>query len=191
MLVRFRRRRGRAAPGAGTTRAGLLLGCVLFLGASFQQIGIVYTTAGKAGFITGLYVVLVPILGSGFGHRIGRNPWIGAVLAAVGMYLLSIKEGFRLELGDGLVLASAVFWACHVLLVGRWTLRFDAVELAWRQFATCSVLSLAVAAAVEPVAAAGIAAAAVPILYGGLLSVGVAYTLQVAPEDCTGCDGGG
>lgn len=182
VVVRFRRGRRRPSGPAGTRRAGLLLGCVLFLGASFQQIGIVYTTAGKAGFITGLYVVLVPILGSTLGHRIGLRPWIGAVLAAVGLYLLSVKEGFRIELGDALVLASAFFWACHVLLVGRWTRRFDAVDLAWRQFATCAVLSLAAAALLEPVTVSGLRGAAVPILYGGVLSVGVAYTLQVVAQ---------
>jgi len=127
-------------------------------------------------------VVLVPILGSVFGHRIGVRPWAGAFLAAGGMYLLSVKEGFRIELGDGLVLVSAVFWACHVLLVGRWTRRYDAVDLAWRQFAVCAVLSLLAATVFETVSVTGLAAASFPILYGGILSVGVAYTLQVVAQ---------
>ena len=166
-------------------RCGLLAGCVLFAGAALQQVGIVYTTAGKAGFITGLYVVMVPLFGLFLRQRAGAGTWIGALAAAVGLYLLSVNEDFSIAYGDVLELIGAVFWAGHVLLIGRLSPGMDAtdaVKLASAQFATCSVLSLCVAVAVEPIALAGLARAAVPILYGGLMSVGIAYTLQVVAQ---------
>jgi drug/metabolite transporter (DMT)-like permease len=177
-------RRGRpgASPGRGVVRAGLAAGGVLFLGASLQQIGIVYTTAGKAGFITGLYVVIVPLVATIWRHRVGRGAWIGALLAAAGLYLLSVREGFRISLGDGLVLASAFCWAAHVLVIARWVRRYDAILLALLQFATCSVLSVAVAFLTESFTAQAIRAAAIPIAYGGVLSVGIGYTLQVIAQ---------
>jgi len=166
-------------------RYGLLAGCVLFAGAALQQVGIVYTTAGKAGFITGLYVVMVPLFGLFLRQRAGAGTWIGAIAAAAGLYLLSVNEDFSIAYGDVLELIGAVFWAGHVLLIGRLSPGMDAtdaVKLASAQFAVCSLLSLGVAAATEPMALAGISAAAVPILYGGLMSVGVAYTLQVVAQ---------
>lgn len=159
-----------------------LAGAVLFAGASLQQIGIVYTTAGKAGFITGLYVILVPILGLALRHRPGWGTWAGASSATVGLYLLSVTEGLALARGDSLVLASAFFWAAHVLIIGWLVSAVDPIRLACIQFATCSVLSFLAAFAVETIALGDILAAAVPILYGGLLSVGIAYTLQVVAQ---------
>ena len=162
---------------------GLLAGLVLFAGASLQQVGIVYTTAGKAGFVTGLYVVIVPLLGLLWGQRTPGMTWAGAVLAAVGLYLLTVTDGFTLAEGDGLVLVGAFFWAAHVLLIGRLSGRYvEPVLLACLQFSVCAVLSLIVALATEPVTLQGLEAAALPILYGGLLSVGVAYTLQVVAQ---------
>ena len=185
VLVPFawvRRHRAGAAGGRGSLVVGLAAGGVLFLGASLQQIGIVYTTAGKAGFITGLYVVLVPLLATIWCHRVGRGAWIGALLAAVGLYLLSVREGFRISLGDALVLASAFCWATHVLIIARWSKRHDVILLALIQFATCSVLSLGVAFLTESFTVQAIRAAGIPILYGGLLSVGLGYTLQVVAQ---------
>jgi len=182
------RTREGARPGLDSARLlryGLLAGCVLFAGAALQQVGIVYTTAGKAGFITGLYVVMVPLFGLLLRQRAGVGTWIGAIAAAVGLYLLSVNEDFSIAYGDVLELIGAVFWAGHVLLIGRLSPGMDAtdaVKLASAQFAVCSLLSLGVAAATEPMALAGISAAAVPILYGGLMSVGVAYTLQVVAQ---------
>lgn len=178
-------RRVTAEP-SGVLLGGAIAGTVLFLGASLQQIGIVYTTAGKAGFITGLYVVLVPILGLLLRHRVGVGGWSGAILAAAGLYLLSVRGGFRMGTGDLLVFAGAFFWAAHVLVIGRWTSRVSAIELAAVQFAVCSVLSLLVAAVYETTSLDNVVAAAVPILYGGVCSVGVAFTLQVvAQRDAT------
>ncbi len=190
LIWRMRRTRSREGngPGAATgriVRYGLVAGCVLFAGAALQQVGIVYTTAGKAGFITGLYVVMVPLFGLALGNRAGAGTWLGALAAAVGLYLLSVNEDFSIAYGDVLELIGAVFWAGHVLLISRLSPGMDgtdAVRLAAAQFVVCSLLSLGVGVAVEPVSLAGIADAAVPILYGGLMSVGVAYTLQVVAQ---------
>jgi drug/metabolite transporter (DMT)-like permease len=182
------RAREGGGPGIATARiirCGLLAGCVLFAGAALQQVGIVHTTAGKAGFITGLYVVMVPLFGLALGQRAGAGTWIGAVAAAAGLYLLSVNEDFSIAYGDILELIGAVFWAGHVLLIGKLSPGMDgtdAVKLASAQFVVCAVLSLIAGVATEPITLAGIGGAAVPILYGGLMSVGVAYTLQVVAQ---------
>jgi len=159
-----------------------LAGLVLFGGASLQQIGIVYTTAGKAGFITGLYVILVPIIGLKLGRKASTGTWIGAVLAVTGLYLLSVTEQFTIGKGDFLVLLSAFMWAAHVLWISWLSPRMNPLVLASSQFALCSLLSLMAAYAMEPIFISSILDAAVPILYGGLGSVGIAYTLQVVAQ---------
>jgi len=184
----WRMQKGRSAPGASTgriVRCGLLAGAVLFAGAALQQVGIVYTTAGKAGFITGLYVVMVPLFGLALKQRAGAGTWLGALAAAVGLYLLSVNEDFSIAYGDVLELIGAVFWAGHVLLIGKLSPGMDgtdAVKLAAAQFVTCAALSLGAAVFVEPITWTGISGAGIPILYGGLMSVGVAYTLQVVAQ---------
>jgi drug/metabolite transporter (DMT)-like permease len=166
-----------------TLAGGLLAGLILFAGASLQQVGIVHTTAGKAGFITGLYVVIVPLLGLLWGHRTPWSTWTGAAFAVVGLYLLTLTESFSLAEGDGLVLIGALFWAAHVLVIGWLSGRhIEPILLACLQFIVCAALSLAVAVASEPITLAGLWGGALPILYGGLLSVGVAYTLQVVAQ---------
>jgi len=162
---------------------GLLAGLLLFAGASLQQVGIVYTTAGKAGFITGLYVVIVPLLGLLWGHRTPWSTWAGAALAVAGLYLLTVTDELTLAEGDGLVLVGAFFWAGHVLIIG-WLSgrRVEPVLLACLQFVVCAALSLSVAVVAEPITLEGLEGAGLPILYGGLLSVGVAYTLQVVAQ---------
>jgi drug/metabolite transporter (DMT)-like permease len=139
----------------------------------------VYTTAGNAGFITGLYVIIVPITGLFFGHRPGTGVWVGAVLAVAGLYFINDAPGFRLAKGDLLVLVCAFFFAAHVLIIGRLSPRNPAVPLSIAQFLTCSALSLFIALWRETLVLKDILAAAVPILYGGIGSVGIAYTLQV------------
>lgn len=183
---RRRRREQAVVPTASVLAGGAVAGAALFLGASLQQVGIVYTTAGKAGFITGLYVVLVPILGRFLGQRVGPGGWLGAACAAAGLYLLSVRGAFSIDLGDALVFAGAFFWAAHVLIIGWWTTRVDAIKLAALQFAICSVLSLVIAGLFETTTLDAVRAAAVPILYGGVCSVGIAFTLQVlAQRDAT------
>jgi drug/metabolite transporter (DMT)-like permease len=174
---------GTARPGGKTVLyGGILAGSALFLGASLQQVGLVHTTAGKAGFITGLYVVIVPILGLCYRQRPDAGTWIGAGMAAAGLYLLSVTEQFTIAFGDLLELVGAFFWACHLLILGWLSPRMPVLRLACLQYAWCALLSLAVALVFESIALAAIRAAALPILYGGLGSVGIAYTLQVVAQ---------
>lgn len=181
-------RRSAGAVGAGNggrwiLGGGLLAGLLLFAGASLQQVGIVYTTAGKAGFITGLYVVIVPLLGLWWGQRTPWSTWVGAALAVVGLYLLTLADTLTLADGDGLVLIGSLFWAGHVLVIGWLSGRhIDPVLLAYLQFIICALISLIVAFATESISLDALQAATGPILYGGLLSVGVAYTLQVVAQ---------
>jgi len=163
-------------------QGGLIAGVVLFAGASLQQIGLVYTTAGKAGFITGLYVIFVPIFGFFWGLRLGVGGWLGVSLAVSGLYLLSVTESFALAPGDLWVLLGAIFWAVHVLILSRLSPRLDTIKLACAQFTVCAFLSLIGAALTETVTLEGLKGATIPILYGGILSVGTAYTLQVVAQ---------
>lgn len=173
------------APAAGTSyllKGGILLGLVLFGGASLQQYGLVFTNAGNAGFITGLYVVIVPLLGLFRKQYPHFTVWIAVALAAFGMYFLSIREGFTISAGDLLVLIGAFFWAVHVLVIDVLAPKVDALKLAFLQYAVCTVLSIMVALFAETIALDSILKAAVPILYGGVVSVGIAYTLQVIAQ---------
>jgi drug/metabolite transporter (DMT)-like permease len=163
----------------GFIKGGLLAGIILFAGASLQQAGMIWTTAGKAGFITGLYVILVPMIGYFIGQVIHRNTWAGAFLAVIGLFFLTINERFTIETGDLLVLLSAIFWAIHVQLINSLVKAFNPLYLSIFQFGICAILSLVTALFYEPVHLNGIMDAMIPLLYGGLMSVGIAYTLQV------------
>ena len=163
-------------------KAGLWVGVLLFIAAAAQQIGLVYTTAGKAGFITGMYVVFVPCIGLALGRRYAWPVWAGAALAAVGLYLLSVRGPLRLEAGDALELLGALFWAFHVIALSYLAPRSEPVRLAMTQFYVCGLCSLALACLLEPLAWPAIRAAFWAILYGGAISVGVGYTLQVVAQ---------
>lgn len=164
-------------------RMGLALaGGVLFVSANLQQMGLVYTSAGKAGFITGLYVVIVPLLGVMRGHDVRRRVWIGCALSAAGLYLLSVVGAFSLAPGDGWVLAGALGWAVHVHVVEWLVRRMPPVAIAVRQFIICAVLSSVVALLTETMRWESLAHAGWTIAYAGLLSVGVAYTLQIVGQ---------
>lgn len=165
-----------------TVKAGIIAGCALFIATSLQQMGVMGTTAGKAGFITGLYMVIVPILGLFLKQKVNKSTWIGIVIAIIGLYLLSINEDFSISNGDLLVLIGSVGWAIHILLIDNFTKKIDPLKLSSVQFATCSILSLVMAIIFEDINMVGISGAMVSILYGGLLSVGVAYTLQVVAQ---------
>lgn len=173
-------------------------GVCLFAGASLQQIGIVWTTAGNCGFLTGLYVVLVPIFGIFLGRKTGLQTWVGAVLALAGLFF--VIGGVNLQTvnrGDILTAVSGIFWAAHVLLIDALVQRTNALRLACGQFIVCGLLSFAFALTNfsgrlyagfgAEMGASGfhpsmIADAAIPLLYGGIMSVGVAYTLQVVAQ---------
>lgn len=160
----------------------LMTGLFLFGGVALQQLGLQQTTAGKAGFITGLYVVFVPIVGLLFGQRSHLSMWIGAILSVAGLYLLSMTSTFIIAPGDKLVLYCAVIFTFHVLFIGWLSPMMDSFLLAVIQFAICALLNLVIAFAIEPVNLSSILQAWLPIAYGGILSVGVAYTLQVIAQ---------
>ncbi|MCX7711567.1 MAG: DMT family transporter [Clostridia bacterium] len=172
----------RQSSGVTTLIAGGIAGGVLFLAASLQQIGLAETSAGKAAFITGLYIVLVPIFGVLLKHKIRMNIWVGAAVAVIGLYILSVTEDFSISRGDFFELIGAVLWAVHILLIDHFTQKVDALKLSVLQFATCSSLSLIVAGAFEKITVDALTQAMIPILYGGFFSVGIAYTLQVVGQ---------
>ena len=160
----------------------IIMGIILFIASTFQQMGIVYTDAGKAGFITGLYIILVPIFGLFVGQSTSKVTWIGAVVAIAGLYFLSVTENFTIDIGDFLVLISAIFWAAQILIVGFLSVRVDSIQLAFTQFLICSLLSFIAALFTEIISLAAIIDATIPILYAGLCSVGIAYTLQIVAQ---------
>ncbi|MFD0672811.1 DMT family transporter [Cohnella sp. GCM10027633] len=171
----------RASYGSASV-AGFWAGLVLFAGSSLQQVGLLYTTAGKAAFITGLYIVIVPFIGVLLRQRLSSNSLAGAVLAVIGLYLLCMTNDLTLGEGDAYELVGAFFWAGHILLIDRLSKKTDVLKLSLFQIITCSVLSLAVALAKETIEWTGITAALVPLLYGGICSVGIAYTLQIVGQ---------
>jgi len=160
----------------------LVIGSTLFIASSLQQIGIQFTTAGKAGFITGLYVIVVPIMGIFLHHKTSIGTWVGASAAVVGMYMLSIHGSVGFALGDFLVFIGAFFWAIHVLLVDKFIKQYSAILLACLQFFVCGIFSLLIALITEEFIWIDIQAAGIPILYAGVMSVGVAFTLQVIAQ---------
>ena len=164
---------------------GIGAGFLVFFGASFQQVGLMSTTAGKAGFITGLYMVIVPVMGLAIGHRTNKGTIIGITLAVIGLYFLSVTEDFTIAWGDVLVLIGAFFWAAQVLVISYLSPKLDSLKLAFMEFLICSILSMVVALAIEEITWEGISGAAIPLLYGGLASVGVAYTIQVFAQKKT------
>ncbi len=168
---------------SGDLRGGVLLGLLLFGGASAQQVGLVHTDAGRAGFITGLYVVIVPLmLALVWRERVGWGGWLGAGLAVAGLFLLSVQAEFRLSPGDGWVLVSAFLWASHVIAIGRITPGRDPLRLALVQYFVCALLSLLAALVVERWRWDGLLLAGPAILYTGILSAGLGYTAQVVAQ---------
>ena len=162
--------------------AGIVAGLFLFTASSFQQVGIQYTTAGKAGFITGLYIFFVPLIGIFFGQRTGSGTWLGAFIAIIGLYLLSINEDFSIARGDLLQLICAVFFAAHVLVIGYVAKRMDPLKLSLIQYFVSGVLSFFIAIAIEVITWQMIVDTAIPLIYAGIMSIGVGYTLQVVAQ---------
>ena len=166
----------------GMLRAGIIMGLALALGINLQQVGLLFTSVTNSGFITGLYVIVVPLLGLLLGHKTGLGTWLGCLLAVVGMCLLSIGDNFHVASGDWLQLIGAFVWGAHVVLVSLFASRHDPIRLAFLQFATCSVVSLLLAVLFEPIALNAIIDAGPALLYGGIVAVGVGYTLQVVAQ---------
>ena len=173
------KRRMRHCANRQMLKAGLIVGLVLFVAASLQQTGIQYTTIGKAGFITCLYIVLVPLIGIYLRHQVGKSVWLGCAVAVAGLYLLSIKGDFSIAYGDLLMLLGALVWSVHILVIDHYVKQVDAIKLSCLQFAVCALLSMLTALVFEPITIAGLDGALPSILYTGVFSVGFAYTLQV------------
>ncbi len=163
-----------------TFKTGIIAGIILFTASSLQQVGIVITgSAGKASFLTGLYTVLVPIFGMFLGKRTTCNVWIGAFLAVVGMFLICVNEKWQIGMGDTVLIIGAIFWTLHILVIDRFVNEMYAIRFASTQFAVCGILGIVCALIFETITIDGIMNALIPILYGGVLSAGVAYTCQI------------
>lgn len=163
-------------------KAGLISGLVLFGAATTQQIGIVYTTAGNAGFITSMYVIIVPVFGLFIKQKVVIQTWIAAVIALTGLYFLTISEGLTFVKGDLFVFGSAFIWAVQVLLASYYAIRVNVIKLAAIQFALTGILSLTISFFTETYGLQNIYDAMIPILYGGIMSVGLAFTLQLIAQ---------
>ena len=179
------RRRGAGKSGGSSASpktlwlAALSCGVVLATATGLQQVGIIYTTVGKAGFITTLYIIIVPIMGVFFKKRVDAIIWIGALLALLGVYLLCVGEGFTLNRGDILVFLCAIVFSIHILCIDHFASRIDSIILSFMQFFVAGSISCLIGFPLEKPLIADFIAAALPLAYVGILSCGVAYTLQI------------
>ena len=158
---------------------GLIIGLILFIASSMQQVALQYSTAGKAAFITCLYIVFVPLGAKLFGKIIRRENWLGAGLAIVGLYLLAVGEGFSVQLGDAILFISAFFWTAHILTADRFANRVDLIEMSAAQVFVTLILSSIVMFNFETPSLSAMLNAWFPIFYGGVMSSGIAFTLQL------------
>lgn len=165
-----------------TLVAGVCCGMALGTASLAQQYGIVYTSVGKAGFITTLYIIIVPFLGLFVGKKVHLKVWISAFIAAVGLYLICMAETLSISLGDALVLLCAFIFSIQILLVDYFSPKADPVKISCIQFLTSAVIAGIGALLFETPSWSDIMAAAAPILYAGVMSSGVAYTLQVVAQ---------
>lgn len=162
---------------------GICCGVMLCIASNFQQFGISFTTVGKAGFITAMYILIVPILGLFMKKRVGAKVWLGVVLATIGLYMLCMtSESFSLSKGDFLVLICAGFFSLHILIIDYFSPKVDGVRMSCIQFFVCGVISTAIAFVFENPSFSAILSGWLPILYAGVLSCGVAYTLQIVGQ---------
>ena len=168
---------------AGTTpfplKGSMFAGLFLFLAAATQQIGIKYTTCANAGFITSLYLVLVPLIGLFFGHKVTKSLWAGIAVCIVGLYLLSFTDDFTIRKGDLLILLCAFLWAGQILVIDHAASRGDPLKIAIFQFAICACLSGLSALIFESCSLQSILAGSGAVAYAGIMSVGIAFSLQV------------
>ena len=184
LVVFFHHRKWLPVSPAHTVVTGsLVLGVILFAAGSLQQVGIVYSNASNAGFITGLYMVIVPIIGLALKYRTGLNTWLGCVLAVVGLFLLSVKADFTMGYGDTLLLVGAVGWALHILAIDHYAPRASPLLLSLGQFIVCGCLAMVVSVFIETTSWEQVRAATYVLIYAGVITVGVAYTLQVIAQE--------
>lgn len=163
-------------------KAGCITGFLLFTAAYTQQRGLEITTAGNGGFITALYIVLVPIVGVFMGRRMQKRLWLAIALALVGLYFLCVTPGAQVNVGDLWVLGCAVLFTAQILSIDRFTKRMDPLQMAFCQFMVCALLNGVCAALFEQPTLSGVIGGIMPLLYGGIGSVGVAYSLQAVAQ---------
>ncbi|MDO4485649.1 MAG: DMT family transporter [Bacillota bacterium] len=163
----------------------VLCGLANSIAGSLQQVGIVYTTAGKAGFITSMDIVIVPVILLFLRRKVPFLTWLGIAIACFGLYLLCITEGFSIQLGDGLVMACAVAYSFQILLIDYYSERVDVLKLSFMQFFIAGILSLIPALLFETIDVSSVIDCAVPVLYTAVLEVSVAFTLQIAGQKHT------
>lgn len=193
-LVIFRRRKKRAENGKGqetgkdrksVVAGGICCGLVLCFASLCQQVGILYTTVGKAGFITTLYIIIVPIMGIFLKKKVSGKVWIGALLAAFGMYLLCMSERLALSRGDTYVFICAILFSIHILVIDYFSPKVDGVELSCIQFLTAGIICSGLALLLEKPVLQNFIDGMIPLAYAGIMSCGVAYTLQVVGQKDT------
>lgn len=185
ILCRRRKNAGKKAASASlkiTITGGVCCGLVLCAAALVQQYGIMYTTVGKAGFITALYIILVPVFGIFLRKRISGKVWIGAMIAVAGLYLLCMSETLSLSRGDTLVFICAILFAVHILVIDYFSPKADGVELSCIQFLTAGMIGSVLAVIFEQPHLQNFIDGIIPLAYAGVLSSGVAYTLQVVGQ---------
>lgn len=173
---------------------GISCGVILFVASTFQQLGMYYgTTAGKAGFLTACYILIVPLLGLFLKKKCGWNIWVSVFVAVIGLYFLCLKDGFTVQLSDGLVLLCAFVFSIHILVIDYFSPRVDGVRMSCIQFLVCGILGIFPSICIDMqhsmvqaelvLSALGTWDAWIPILYAGIFSCGVAYTLQIVGQD--------
>lgn len=166
-------------------KGGIICGIIIFFASTIQQIGISQTTVGKAGFISVLYILIVPFFGLLMKQKLPKMIWICCALAVAGLYLLCMNESLSISNGDLVVLISAVAYAVHILAIGHFAPKVDCVKLSCLQFLVCGVISVAVMFIFEKPNLQNIFNAWLPIIYAGALSGGVGYTLQTVAQKWT------
>lgn len=162
-----------------TIRGGVLCGLVFTFGINFQQIGLVYTTAGKASFLTALYIVFIPIIGLFYGKKINKKLQLCIVFAMIGTYLMSVKGSLSMNIGDLITIFGSIVFAIHILMLSEFSKDTNAVLVSLIQFAVCGFFSLIAAIIFEGIEIDAILKSYLPILYVGILSSGVGFTIQL------------
>lgn len=162
-----------------TIRGGVLCGLVFTFGINFQQIGLVYTTAGKASFLTALYIVFIPIIGLFYGKKINKKLQLCIVFAMIGTYLMSVKGSLSMNIGDLITIFGSIVFAIHILMLSEFSKDTNAVLVSLIQFAVCGFFSLIAALIFEGIDMTAILKSYLAILYVGILSSGVGFTIQL------------
>lgn len=161
---------------------GAIAGTLLFLATTLQQVGIVNSTAGHAGFISSLYIVMVPVFSLIAGKKIEKTVWLGVLLAVLGLYFLCVKDGFDIGQGDLTILFSAVFFALHIMCISKYAKKTNAIKLSCLQFLFAGVFALVPALIFETTTVLNILNSGVEIFYTGVLSCAIAFTLQISAQ---------